>query len=422
MIFDKEIVEEQAKRYDSFYLYDERKIVESIRRLKQHFPNIEFLYSIKCNSNPYVINSVFAQGLGADAASAGEVRKAVVAGQKKEKIYYSAAGKSMEDIESTMESAVLIADSIEEIKRIQFAAKHRNLVVEIGIRINPNFSFYKNEGMPSKFGIDEEEALAFLRENRFPNVRVTGIHVHLRSQELNTELLARYYENVLELARRVQKVTDVSLDYVNMGAGMGIPYAVKDRALNLKELGQSVEAAVARFREEFPGIRVMIETGRHVVGKAGVYVTKVMDRKVSHAKTYIILKNTLNGFIRPSLACLVERYWQGQQSPEGSEPLFTGTDAFQFLTLRERKPAERVDLVGNLCTATDIIAENLVMPRLECGDVVVITNAGAYAAVLSPVQFSTQIRPIELFLNEDGNVVEESFTPKLEESLSGQEP
>ena len=65
-------------------------------------------------------------------------------------------------------------------------------------------------------------------------MRVTGIHVHLRSQELNTELLARYYENVLELARRVQKVTDVSLDYVNMGAGMGIPYAVKDRALNLK--------------------------------------------------------------------------------------------------------------------------------------------------------------------------------------------
>lgn len=252
VIFDKEIVEEQAKRYDSFYLYDERKIVDSIRRLKQHFPNIEFLYSIKCNSNPYVINSVFAQGLGADAASAGEVRKAVAAGQKKEKIYYSAAGKSMEDIESTMESAVLIADSIEEIKRIQFAAKHRNLVVEIGIRINPNFSFYKNEGMTSKFGIDEEEALAFLRENRFPNVRVTGIHVHLRSQELNTELLARYYENVLELARRVQKVTDVSLDYVNMGAGMGIPYAVKDRALNLKELGQSVEAAVAGSVRNFP--------------------------------------------------------------------------------------------------------------------------------------------------------------------------
>ena len=83
MIFDKEIVEEQAKRYDSFYLYDERKIVDSIRRLKQHFPNIEFLYSIKCNSNPYVINSVFAQGLGAHAASAGEVRKAVAAGQKK---------------------------------------------------------------------------------------------------------------------------------------------------------------------------------------------------------------------------------------------------------------------------------------------------------------------------------------------------
>ena len=102
MIFDKKAVEEQAKRYDSFYLYDERKIVESIRGLKQHFPSIEFLYSIKCNSNPHVIGSIFSQGLGADAASAGEVRKAVAAGQKKREDLLFRSRKSMEDIESTM--------------------------------------------------------------------------------------------------------------------------------------------------------------------------------------------------------------------------------------------------------------------------------------------------------------------------------
>ncbi len=134
------------------------------------------------------------------------------------------------------------------------------------------------------------------------------------------------------------------------------------------------------------------------------YVTKVIDRKLSQGKTFIILKNTMNGFVRPSLARLVAHY-STETSPAGSEPFFSGADAFQFIALKEGKCNEYVTLAGNLCTATDVIAENILMPHLEYGDLVVVSNAGAYAAVLSPMQFSLQERPAELFVTKDGKVL-----------------
>mgnify|MGYP005954920307 CR=1 FL=1 len=402
MRFNKDVIEAQARQHDSFYLYDESQIVAQTQELKEKFPDIQFLYSVKCNANQTVMRSVFAQGFGADVASVGEVQKARAAGLKKEDIYYSAPGKSTQDIAHTIQSAILIADSVDEIKRIQLVAEQMDTTVAIGIRINPSFSFDGGEGQPSKFGIDEAQAMAVIKENR-PHLKITGIHVHLRSQELNPQVLAAYYENILQLAQRVQAVNAVPLSYVNMGSGMGIQYADEEEPLDMDKLSQSVQEALRTVRTTLPETKILIETGRYVVGKAGVYVTKVADRKVSYGKTYLVLKNTLNGFLRPSLARLIAHY-SPEQAPKGSEPLFTSTTAFQFIALREEEPMEQVDLVGNLCTATDVVAEDVKMPHLECGDVVVITNAGAYAAVLSPMQFSTQEQPVELFLNRNGEV------------------
>lgn len=405
MIMNGSAIQKLAQQYDSFYLYDESQILAQVKGLKEHFPNIFFLYSIKCNPHVKVIRSVFSQGFGADAASAGEVQKALDAGLSEGNIYYSAPGKSEKDIEDTIKSSILIADSVSEVNKIQLIAEKMKIKVDIGIRINPKFSFYGSTGLSSKFGIDEEQAMVLLRDNEFPNIKITGIHVHLRSQERNADVLAAYYENIFRLVKRIQDVNAAPLTFVNMGSGMGIPYAADDQPLDMDQLSKSVNQAAERFRKTFPKIKIIIETGRYIVGNAGVYVTKVADRKVSYGKTYVLLKNTLNGFIRPSLACLIADY-ASEQSPQGSEPLFTSTDAFQFIALNKNAPLERIDLVGNLCTAADVIAKDIMMPHLECGDSIVITNAGAYAAVLSPMQFSTQPQPAELFLNLKGEVEE----------------
>ena len=190
-----------------------------------------------------------------------------------------------------------------------------------------------------------------------------------------------------------------------MGSGMGIPYALSDAPLDLPFLADCAAEMIGNFRRRFPRTRIIIEVGRYAVCKSGVYVTQVLDRKLSCGKTYLILKNTLNGFIRPSLAKLVEKFVRDSE-PAAAEPLFTETDAFQLIPLREGEAPECVTLVGNLCTAADVIAENVMLPHLECGDSIVITNAGAYAAALSPVQFSSQEPPAELFLTVDGRFLE----------------
>ncbi len=130
-------------------------------------------------------------------------------------------------------------------------------------------------------------------------------------------------------------------------------------------------------------------------------MTKVLDKKSSHGRNYVILNNTLNGFIRPSISQLITKY-AGDRHLVASEPLYTTQNPSEIIVLNESQELERVDVVGNLCTATDIVASNIELPCLEIGDVVVFTNAGSYSAVLTPMQFSSQVPPKELFITVDG--------------------
>ena len=403
MMIDKKTIEQCAQQSDAFYLYDERILQNQMDTLTSAFPDVQFLYSMKCNADRRVTASIFSQGFGADAASVGEVEQAVALGKAKDAIYFSAPGKTREDIARTIQSAVLIADSLDEIARIQEVASNMQLVAEIGVRINPNFSFDGSAGAASKFGIDEDLALQFLQENPYDHVRVTGLHVHLRSQSLDADALAFYYKNILALAERIEQKTNTSLAYVNLGSGIGIPYRMDEQALDIEKLSLSLNQAIADFHAALPQTRILMETGRFLVGKAGVYVTQVLDRKVSHGKTFVILKNTLNGFIRPSMACLIEHY-DTSEHPASYEPFYTSRNAFQFIPLKEAAPCEKVNLVGNLCTSTDMIAEDILMPHLEAGDFIVMTNAGAYAAVLSPMQFASQSAPTAFFVDVHGTI------------------
>ena len=399
-------IAEAAKTYDSFYLYDEAGIVSQCARLKAAFPEASLLYSMKTNPDKRILKTVFSKGIGADAASAGEVALALEAGLTKDEIYYSAPGKSMRDIEQTIDCAHIIADSLDEILRIESVAAKKDIPIQIGLRINPNFSFTGETGAPSKFGVDEDRAIAFLQKYKSRFVTVTGLHVHLRSQELHAPVLARYHKKLLALAVRFEKEAGLHLSYVNLGSGIGIPYAPADKPLDVETLGAETCEAIREFHLQYPDIRFFIETGRYLAGPNGVYVTKVLDRKISHGKTFVILKSTLNGFVRPSLAKLVE-HASADGTPAACEPLYTGKDSFGFTAFgKEDVVHETVTLVGNLCTAADVIAENIDLPVLECGDLVVISNAGSYAAVLSPMQFSHQDIPAQLFLDANGNFAE----------------
>ena len=393
-----------AQAGGSFYLYDESSIFRHIDLLKETFPQAQFLYSIKCNPNPHVIQSVCSRGLGADTASFGEVLAAEKAGLSPDQIYYSAPGKTSEDIRRAMSRSTLIADSTGELLRIQAAAGESGQILHAGVRINPDFSFGGGPGSSSKFGIDESQLYEFLAETPLKNVVIGGIHVHLKSQELRSEVLAEYYRNMFHLAETFEEKTGFPLKFLNLGSGMGIPYSPDDRPLDLEALKETTAELFAGFHASHPDTAILIETGRFAVGKSGYYVTRVLDRKISRGKTYLILENTLNGFLRPVLARLICRY-SPDPSPEGCEPLFTCRDECGIMTFKEEPPSEQVTLAGNLCTAADVIAEDILLPHLEPGDIIAVTNAGSYAAALTPFQFSSQEKPAEFFLTEEGKIL-----------------
>ncbi|MFI3170551.1 MAG: diaminopimelate decarboxylase [Faecalibacterium sp.] len=397
-----------AAQHDSFYLYGEKEIIHAAQQLRTHFPDVTFLYSLKNNPCAEITKTLVAQGFGADAASLGEVMQSVALGIAKENIQYSAPGKTDTDIATALPIATIIADSVGEVARIQTIAAAQGLVADIGLRIHPEFSFDGGTCLPSKFGIEQAQAIAAISAwCAMPNIHIVGLHIHCRSQSLAADLLQRYHQNVLACAQTIQQALGAPLQFINMGAGFGIPYAPDDQALSLSAIAQYTNQAIHTFHTTFPNTRIYIETGRYCVGNNGLYATKVLDKKSCGDKTYLILANTLNGFIRPSLANWIEA---ASSAPTAAEPLYTSQHAFDIFPLPQHAPQdpaarETVTLVGNLCTATDLLADAISLPPLMRGDMIVITNAGSYAAVLSPMQFSNQIPPAQLFLTTQGEII-----------------
>ena len=249
------------------------------------------------------------EGFGADAASAAEVRLAVSLGMMKEEIQYSAPGKRAKDIRETLELATLVADSAGEIARIEEAAKEKGIHVSIGLRIHPSFGFAGGRGEPSKFGIDEEEAITLLNDWHFPHLSPAGIHVHLKSQELSEEALALYYENVLLMAERLGRTEAMELSFVNLGSGIGIPMDPEDEEMDLALLEKAFAALAGPFHDRFPKARLFLESGRYAPGPSGFYVTKALDRKVSEGKVFLITAGVLSkSTMRPAIRHSASRF------------------------------------------------------------------------------------------------------------------
>lgn len=370
------------------YIYDESRICGNIQKLRNTFPQFTILYSIKANPYPPLVRYIASQNIGADAASKNEVLLARKEGFTPDQIYYSGPGKTKTDLVETVGRCNLIADSFHELQLINQIAEEKEIIQEVGIRINPNFTMNGRPGVPGKFGIDEElctkDAFA-----AYPAVRITGMHTHVKSQELNWEKIAGYYENVFSLAVRVQQEIGHPLTYINFGSGIGVPYLKTETPVNLTELRKHTAELVAFYQPKIAA-KLLIESGRYLVCEAGTYITEVLDRKQSRGKTYLIVAGGLNGFVRPVLSAFAE------DGHAEAEPLFTAKDAWRITSSATATETEVVDIVGNLCTSSDILAENIRLPRANIGDRITFTHAGSYACTLSPHQFGSQKKPDEV--------------------------
>lgn len=401
------IIKALMTQYDgSFYIYDENVIFNQIKTLTEYFPQFEFLYSVKTNPFAPIINFVVSKGFGSDAASAEEVIMSHKAGLPYEKILYSTPGKTRRDIERTIDKAIIVADSYNELLLINDIAKQRDIHIKTGLRINIDFSMDGGNGSSSKFGVDENTLIKqkdFL--NSLSNIKIIGIHVHLRSQVLDHSKLYRYYEKIFELALFCKEILELEMEFINFGGGLGIVYSPEnDAPLDIEKLSNECKGLIQRFKNKI-NARLIIETGRFVICEAGQYVTRIADIKESMGTKYLIVEKGLNGFLRPSISEFLIAYTPVESNLRASEPLFTAKDAFEFMIPEgEKFDLEKVSIVGSLCTATDIMAKDMILPKAHIGDIVIVSKAGSYSYSLSPILFSSHPLAYQFYLKTNGQI------------------
>jgi diaminopimelate decarboxylase len=256
------------------------------------------------------------------------------------------------------------------------------------VRVNPDFQV-KGSGMrmgggPQQFGIDAEQVPAMLARLGARDVDVLGFHVFAGSQNLNAEILMEAQRRTADLILQLADDSPSPVRYLNLGGGFGVPYFPQDQPLDLEQVGSHLAELVAtRIDPQLPEAKVVIELGRYLVAESGVYVTRVVDRKDSRGRTYLVVDGGMHHQLAASgnFGQVIRRNY----------PIIVGN--------RADEPAdETVSVVGCLCTPLDLLGDGVTLPRSDVGDLVVLFQAGAYGLTASPTAFLGHPAPLEVLV------------------------
>ena len=381
-----------AKRVGStpFFAYDRALLTERVALLRATLPaGVDLSYAIKANPMPAVVQHLSGLVDSFDVASAGELRTALDTPTTAERISFAGPGKTPAELAQAVAAGVTIEmESETEAERVMAIGDRLGIRPRVALRVNPDFRV-KGSGMrlgggPQQFGIDSERVPALLEELALQEADFLGFHIFAGSQNLNAEILCEAQRKTVELALQLASEWPLPIRYLNIGGGFGIPYFDKDEPLDLVAIGQNLEGLMAdAIRPELPEARVVVELGRYIVGECGIYVTRVVDRKESRGKTFLVVDGGLHHQLAASgnFGQVIRRNY----------PVTIGN--------RLDEPAtETVNIVGCLCTPLDLLADNVALPQAEIGDLVVMYQAGAYGLTASPTAFLGHPEPIEVLV------------------------
>ena len=304
-------------------------------------------------------------------------------------VSFAGPGKSPEELtQAVAAGATIEMESETEVERVMASGDRLGIRPRVALRVNPDFQV-KGSGMrlgggPQQFGIDSEQVPALLRELALQDADFLGFHIFAGSQNLHAEILCEAQRKTVDLALRLADESPMPVRYLNIGGGFGIPYFDKDRPLDLVAIGQNLESLlVDAIRPSLPDARVVVELGRYIVGECGVYVTRIVDRKESRGKIFLVVDGGLHHQLAASgnFGQVIRRNY----------PVTIGNRL-------DEAPAETVSVVGCLCTPLDLLADQVVLPEAEIGDLVVVHQAGAYGLTASPTAFLGHPPPVEVLV------------------------
>ena len=370
------------------YLYDRSVIKQKIEALRNVLPNnMHIHYAIKANPMPEVVS--FTQELvdGLDVASGKELTVALNSGMDAKEISFAGPGKSIEELTLAIKSGITInLESQTELQRVISIGEQTGITPHVALRINPDFelktSGMKMSGGPKQFGVDAEISASIIKDIIASGLDFKGLHIFSGSQNLKPEAIIEAQSKTFELAARLAQQTNTEFFKLNIGGGLGIPYFPGEKPLPLEPIGENLHALFEQYSESFANTTIITELGRFIVGECGIYISKVIDKKISRGSTFLIINGGLHHHLAAS--------GNFGQVIRKNYPV-TVANKIGLAT-------EKASAVGPLCTPLDVLAQDMELPMAEIGDYVAVFNSGAYGYTSSPLNFLSHPHPIEIFV------------------------
>ena len=372
-----------------FYAYDRNLLRSRVSELRAALPeNVKLHFAMKANPMPAVV--CFMAGLvdGIDVASAGELKTALDAGANPGDISFAGPGKRYSELRQAVAAGVLInIESFREVDILADISQELELPARVAVRVNPDFelkgSGMKMGGGPKQFGVDAElvpELLANIDEKK---LAFEGFHLFAGSQNLKPESICEAQQKSYDLALALSRHTSSPVRFLNLGGGFGIPYFPGEKKLDLASIGDNLKQLSHRAKTDFPESSLVIELGRYLVGEAGIYVSRIIDRKISRGQTFLVVDGGLNHHLSAS--------GNFGQVIRKNSPVAIGNR-------RNAEETEIASVVGPLCTPLDILADRMTLAISVPGDLVVVFQSGAYGASASPQRFLGHPEVIEVLV------------------------
>ena len=334
-------------------------------------------YAVKANPFAPVLQLMSELVDGFDIASAGELQLVQQAGIAPHRISFAGPGKRTSELEAAIAAGVTLnLESEGEAGRALDAADRLGITPRLAIRVNPEFdlkgSGMKMGGGAKQFGIDAERVPALARMVIASGAEWRGFHIFAGSQALSAAAIIDTQAQALALAAQLAEASGAPLPHCNLGGGLGIPYFPGDEPVDVKTIGAALGEALSQLPPVLVETQFCLELGRYLVGEAGVYLTEIVDRKVSHGEVFLITDGGLHHQLAASgnFGTVVRRNYPVAIATKFDAPV-----------------AEEASVVGCLCTPLDRLAEKGGFPHAEVGDLVAVFCAGAYGASASPAQF-----------------------------------
>lgn len=372
-----------------FFAYDRSVIQAKIVGLRKALPdNLHLHYAVKANPMPALVDFIAGQVDGLDVASGAELQVALNSGIAPDVISFAGPGKRAGELRMAIAAGATInVESARELEAARELSSELGIRARVAVRVNPEFELksfgMKMGGEARQFGIDSESVPAVLKAIGEFDLTFQGFHIYTGSQNLDASSIIAAQLSLFDLVSRLQEHAPAPVVLLNIGGGLGIPYFPGEQPVALEPIGEALGPLIEKFHKVQPDAQVVMELGRYMVGECGVYVTEVVDVKISRGTTFAIVDGGLNHHLAATgnFGQVIRRNYPVAIGNKMAEPV-----------------AGPVQIVGPLCTPLDLLANQYELPAVEPGDLVIIFQSGAYGFTASPRDFLSHPHPVELLI------------------------